>query len=263
MFNIVFLISSYRKRGNTSQLLQLLKEKLSQLFRQKKIEAEINNIFLAHQNIIMCKGCRICFDKGEKECPLKDDILNIKEKFAKADFVILASPVYVEDVNGIMKNWIDRMAFICHRPEFFEKGAYVLSTSGIGSAGHPLNTMAFALRTWGLDIVGRDSFKTGAIMKKEDIDQQYGKNIKHISEKIMKYLTKKKKKITFYSLLVFKIQQLFYNKEMDKDSFDYNYWLDQGWLDKNTYYYTNTQVNPIKVKLARFIGYLISKFVLK
>jgi multimeric flavodoxin WrbA len=32
---------------------------------------------------------------------------------------VFASPIYVEDVNGAMKNFIDRMAYNCHRPRFF------------------------------------------------------------------------------------------------------------------------------------------------
>jgi multimeric flavodoxin WrbA len=34
----------------------------------------------------------------------------------RAEAYVFASPVYVEDINGVMKNWIDRMAFNSHRP---------------------------------------------------------------------------------------------------------------------------------------------------
>lgn len=44
----------------------------------------------------MCLVCRRCFDVGEGFCPLKDELLSIREKLNKADGVILASPVYVE-----------------------------------------------------------------------------------------------------------------------------------------------------------------------
>jgi len=150
---ILSFISSYRKNGNTANIVQLLEDTIESISKQMNIHADFETVFLGHQNILTCKGCRICFDKGERNYPLNDDLLLIKERIDSADFVILASPVYVEDVNGIMKNWIDRMAFVCHRPEFFGKSAYILSTSGVGSTKHSLMTMNTALRTWGFHIV--------------------------------------------------------------------------------------------------------------
>lgn len=71
-----------------------------------------------------------------------------------ADAIILASPVYVDDVSGITKNWIDRLAHVCHRPEFYGKYAYLLSTTGASSTRHTLRTMN-APMYWGFTIIGR------------------------------------------------------------------------------------------------------------
>lgn len=60
---------------------------------------------MAYSDIQFCRGCRIYFDKGEELCPIKNGLLNIRDKINSADGIILASPVYVEDINGIMKNW--------------------------------------------------------------------------------------------------------------------------------------------------------------
>lgn len=92
---------------------------------KENIILEIERISLGQLDLNTCRGCRVCFDKGEEKCPLKDDVLSIRDKMILADGILAASPVYVEDVNGIMKNWIDRMAFNCHRPAFAGKSAYI------------------------------------------------------------------------------------------------------------------------------------------
>lgn len=56
--------------------------------------------------------------KGEDKCPLKDDRTAIEQKLLAADGVILSSPVYVGNVSWLMKNFIDRFAYMNHRPRF-------------------------------------------------------------------------------------------------------------------------------------------------
>lgn len=71
----------------------------------------------------------VAYALGEDHCPLRDDVSEIKKKIDDADIIILASPVYVEDVSGLLKNWIDRMAFVCHRPAV--PSALVHGTAGL------------------------------------------------------------------------------------------------------------------------------------
>ncbi len=261
---ILFLISSYRKNGNTTRMVQSLEESMKSLSLKFNTTLNSEIIFLGHQNILTCKGCRVCFDRGEMNCPLKDDLLLIKQKFDNADCIVTASPVYVEDVNGIMKNWIDRMAFICHRPEYAGKLGYILSTSGAGSTNHTLVTMGNALRLWGVRIIGQSTFKMNALMDKEEMNSLYHKNINKIAKKILKsYDSGKGLKPSFFSLLMFKIQQLSYQKANDKASIDFQYWKNNGWLEKGCVYYAKNKSNFLKVFFARFIGRIIAKILLK
>ena len=150
---VLAIVSSYRKQGNTARVVELVNRAMRDISRSKGDTSEFELIHLGHLNIEMCRGCRVCFNQGEAKCPLQDDLLVIKAKILAADALILASPVYVEDVNGIIKNWIDRMAHVCHRPEFAGKYAYALTTSGVGSTNHALRTLNTALRTWGFYII--------------------------------------------------------------------------------------------------------------
>lgn len=95
---IISIASSYRKKGNTGNLIQLIEEQIKLIANQQDVQLEFETIFLGHSDIQSCRGCRICFDKGEEMCPLKDELLTIRDKIREADGIILASPVYVEDV---------------------------------------------------------------------------------------------------------------------------------------------------------------------
>ncbi len=122
---IISLVSSYRINGNTNTAVSLIEKQLLSIADKENIALEVEKIQLGHLDIKTCCGCRVCFDKGEGKCPLKDDLLEIWDKIHQTDGILVASPVYVEDVNGIMKNWIDRMAFNCHRPAFAGKTVYI------------------------------------------------------------------------------------------------------------------------------------------
>lgn len=261
IMKILLIISSKRKEGNTNNVLNLIEDEIK--ISLDKMSLTTEKIFLGDYNIQFCKGCRACFNKGEEKCPLKDDLLLIRDKILKSDIIIFGSPVYVEDINGVMKNWIDRMAFNNHRPAFAGKAAFLITTSGIGSSNHALKTMKKALTAWGFYVIGQNKFRTGSLMKIRDIEKKYKSKIKSIAYKIKRTIVDNKVNYPkFYSLVSFKVQQKYWQKNSDQKqhTFDYNYWLKKGWLDSKCKYYINNQANPIKVLFARVFGNLISVF---
>jgi len=75
----------------------------------KEAGAEIENIFLADKEIKHCLGCYTCWIRTPGICVHKDDMKELNEKFAATDIVVFATPVYVDNVSGIMKDFMDRM----------------------------------------------------------------------------------------------------------------------------------------------------------
>ncbi|MFZ5352407.1 MAG: flavodoxin family protein [Bacillota bacterium] len=261
---ILIIIGSARKNGNTSRVMRLFKEQLYDASSETDTDMKIDMIYLAEQNIQQCKGCRLCFDKGEESCPLKDDLLSIRAKMTEADAVIFASPVYVEDVSGTMKNFIDRLAFICHRPEFAGKTAFCVVTTGMTASKHSIRTMSYALSSWGFLVIGDSWFKTGALTSYDDIKKLYEKRIKDISDRIKAAVVSiRAESPSFMALMIFCIQQHYMIETLtEADEADYRYWKEKGWLDPKTEYYINHRASRIKVILARFTGSLIKKLVL-
>ena len=254
---ILAVNGSYRTNGNTARLLSLIEERLRLEVDHAGETLDFETVDLGRLNIQMCHGCRICFDRGEDHCPLKDDLMAVKQKMKEADAVILASPVYVDDVSGVTKNWIDRLAYVCHRPEFFGKYAYLLATVGVTSTSHTLRTMN-ALMYWGFKIIGRAGFKMGALSKREEINARYGKKIDRIAKTIFNSIHYEAAP-SFFSFMVFKIQQNGWRK-MNHDSIDYRYWEGNGWLDPERIFYTNQRASRLKVTLALLVGSVFAPF---
>lgn len=260
---VISVVSSYRKGGNTDNLVKLVEEQILFIANFKNIPVELERISLGYSDIQTCHGCRICFDKGEIKCPLKDELLQIRDKIQQADGIIIASPVYAEDVNGIMKNWIDRMAFNCHRPAFTGKAAAVIATSGGASSRHALKTMSTALSYWGYHIVSQNKFRTGASMKTEEINAHYQQKIKSIAIELFDAIMNNKiLEPSFYSLVAFKVQQKYWQKAIGQhDLFDFEYWKNKGWIEPQCEFYIPHKASRIKVNLARLIGNIISVFL--
>jgi multimeric flavodoxin WrbA len=166
---ILALIGSHRKTGNTARIVQMIEARMQALAAQHATALEFETLFLGDLDVRPCHGCRACFDRGEDACPLKDDIPLIRAKMDAADGLLLASPVYVDDVSGLVKNWMDRLAYLCHRPAMGGKCAYSLATVGGSTTGHPLRTMNAALLTRGYHLVGRTGLKMGALASAEEL----------------------------------------------------------------------------------------------
>lgn len=259
---IVAINSSFRKNGNTEHIIRLIEKWMKKKEESKNINPEFDYISLGEMNLSVCRGCRVCFEKGEAYCPLKDDLADIRKRMADADGIILGSPVYVEDVNGIMKNFIDRLAFYCHRPAFSGKSALIITTSGGASSKRSLRTMKNALSSWGFYLSAQGMFRMGAGMKEADAENAFNGRAEELAGKFYKTIEiKKPYNPGFYSYMVFKIQQKYRlkNRRQDKDP-DQEYWEKQGWLDPRCDFYITHKPTPIKSKTARALGGILSSF---
>lgn len=255
---LTYINSSSRTNGNTERLLKVLENQLKKSAESQHIDIDIRNIRLSGQDIKSCRGCRSCFDKGI--CPLKDDVAEIEEILRDCDAIVLAGPVYMEDVNGIMKTWIERMAFYAHRPAFYGKYAIAISTSGGGSSNHTLNTMKNALTAWSFHVLSAHKFRMGALMEDKRIEEKYTSQLSDLAEKLIRSVQKNAaQKPSLFSLVFFKIQQKYYRTSNRAGALDCAYWKENGWLHSDTHFYMPIKCNPAKLLLANVIGTLLSR----
>ncbi|MCD4835099.1 MAG: flavodoxin family protein [Bacteroidales bacterium] len=107
MMKIIAINGSHTgKRGYTHFLIE-------KLFNGAKQEgAECEEITLAKLKINICKGCSVCnTEKHLLKCIYeeKDDVTMIFNKMREADIIIYATPIYVFNMSGLMKVFLDRM----------------------------------------------------------------------------------------------------------------------------------------------------------
>ena len=259
---ILVLVGSFRRNGNTDQLTGLIKEHLQQEAAQQKTPLEIETVYLGQRDLQFCRGCRICYDRGEDKCPVKDDLLAIKAKMLSADGLLMASPVYVDDVSGITKNFIDRLCHVCHRPQFSGKAAFLVATTGSSRTGKTLDTMKMALRTWGFHVVGQAGFKMGALMKREETRSRFEARAASAAQRLFQAIHQESyTRPAFYSLMMFKVQQMSWKAKGQPGTPDYQYWQQKGWFDPKRTFYIPHKANPLKVALARLTGTIIGKIM--
>jgi NAD(P)H-dependent FMN reductase len=90
-------------------------------------------ISLGNKKVSPCKGCWNC--TRNKPCPLaNDDLEEIKAKMVQCDMLILACPVYTNQVTAQMKALFDRLFTWCHI--FPLLGKYSLSACTTGNDGY-------------------------------------------------------------------------------------------------------------------------------
>jgi multimeric flavodoxin WrbA len=94
------------KEGNTEALLR---EALTVVSSDPDIQTEV--IFLSRLKIDGCIHCNWCIKNQtpEKFCALSDGMHEIYPALVRADAVILASPVHIGRISGLMADMIDRM----------------------------------------------------------------------------------------------------------------------------------------------------------
>jgi multimeric flavodoxin WrbA len=258
--HVLALVGSFRKQGNTARIVRMIEARMRALSSPQGAPLEFETLLLGDLDIRPCRGCRTCFDRGEDACPLKDDVARIRSRIEVSDAIMMASPVYVDDVSGLMKNLMDRLAYLCHRPALGGKYACVLASVGSGGTGHTLRTMYVALLTWGCHMLGQTGMKMGALAPDgELVRHQSAAN--RIADTLYAAITQKRGlDPAFISLMAFKIQQLAWRRE-PQGSYDHKYWQARGWLARGCTYYMAHRANPIKLMLARLTGTVMFRFM--
>lgn len=70
--------------------------------------AETVNVYLAEKEIQHCKGCFSFWINNPGQCIIKDDMAEIMSLGESADVLVLATPLYVDNISGILKTFMDR-----------------------------------------------------------------------------------------------------------------------------------------------------------
>ena len=228
---------------------------LQNLQSSGNIEYEL--VRLIEYNVGTCKGCRICFDKGEEYCPFKDDRDKLIAKINDSDGVIFASPNYSFQVSALMKVFLDRLAFNFHRPCFFGKTFTSIVVQGIGKGEDIVKYLDFVGKGLGFNVVKGCCLKSLEPMT-ENAREKFDRSLEIQSKKFYKQLIKKEYPVpSLWWLMVFRMGRTSMHKMLDESWRDYTYYRDKGWFESDYFY--PVKLNPIK----KLTGKIFDKLALQ
>ena len=213
-------------RGKNSNTYRITEEVLKPL----TAEAEIETVFLSDLKINYCRGCMKCLIEGA--CPQKDDTENIQEKMLKTDILILGSPTYILGVSAQLKTFLDRCAYLVHRPALFGKYGIAVTATGGGFGGEAvIEYLTKIMRIWGVTVVGGT---TGVAVLEGEFEEQestfyqaelLGKDLIAAFKGERRYPSSSE--FTRLGLAYMK-EVIYKNRNILKA--DYEFWKKKGWL---------------------------------
>jgi len=247
MKKVTAFVGSFRKRNTYKAVEQFMKD----LQALGDIESEI--VMLSKYRLGVCRGCRLCFKKGEEFCPLKDDRDVLMEKINSSDGVVLASPNYSWQMSGLMKVFLDRFGFAIHRPRYFGKVFTSIVTQGIGRGNNIVKYFDFLGKSLGFNTV-----KGTCVTALNPITEKDQKKIDQAMAKLSKRFYARLVKPTYpvpslLMLATFRMSRSSIKMELNDTSRDYRYYAEIGWLESDFFY--PTHLGP----LMRSIGKLFDR----
>lgn len=242
MLNVIAINSSKRKLNTYGLISQV-----SEILKDENINVEIINLF--DYNIEDCIGCEKCLIEGN--CVFKDDVSEIMNKIKNSDGVIVSSPVYMENVSGKLKTFLDRTCKWFHRPELYGKAILSISTTKGSGLKDTLRYLERVVVQWG-------GFNVASIGRSiRNIDEKISRNeckkfIEHIQ------MDKKYFRPSLKALIHFQVQKVLAKKVGYLDS---EYWKEKGW--NSEVYYFKCKINPYKKLIASNFGAFLDKVINK
>lgn len=254
MKKVTALVGSARKQHTYKAVEQLL----NHLERLGSVECEI--IHLADHHVELCRGCKLCFEKGEEACPHRDDVGALVEKLMASDGVVLATPSYMFQVSALLKALIDRLAYVGHRPRFFGKTFTSVITQGLFGGGKIVKYLDLVGSCFGFKTV-RGVCVTALEPMTEQEAQKIDRLLAKLSVRFHRSLFGPSNPAPSLMMLAgYRMGRASMRENLDERSLDYRYYAENGWFESDYYY--PTRLGPLRKLLGAlfdFIGTRMAK----
>lgn len=166
--NILGIVGSPRINGNTSKMVSYLLE------GAKKSGHTTRIIYLNELDFQGCQGCYGC--SRSYTCVLKDDLVDVYDAINLADEIILGSPIYMWQISGQLKMFIDRLLpyYMKHsnNEPIDKKVVFAFSQEDRDAM---VNMEYIKLMEQSIERIGfkfKDTFVAGGNVKPDDIDKK-------------------------------------------------------------------------------------------
>ncbi len=250
MKKVTALVGSARKHGTYNAVRQFL-DRLQSL---GDVESEV--VRLSDCRLETCRGCKNCFEKGEEHCPYAaDDRTMLMEKMMASDGVVFASPVYTFQISAIMKKFLDRLGFVCHRPRFFGKAFTSIAVEAFRGGADCVKYLDFVGLAIGFNVVKGSCVPSGLEVVPEKLQRRTDSILEAQARRFHDALSRSAYPApTLFKLMAFRWSRTYIHRSLDDTSLDYRYYRDKGWFD-NEYYYP-TRLGPLMKAAGSVFDYM-------
>ncbi len=255
---ILALLGSPRK-GNTLSVVRRLDEHLQQAGHDP-----LDLVMLRDLDLRTCRGCFQCIQRGPERCPLHDDRADLLDRMLASTGVIFASPAYNFTVTAGMKNLIDRLAYLGHRPELFGQHAMIVATAaGTGHRQTRRYLHQYVTKLWGFRSTTSLALITPPYPKKPSGVAADDRRIQHAARRYHTRLTTKTWTPSLHHIEQFCSMRAIFSSDAMAKSFPADHAYYNTLLDQR--FYDDTPVNPLTylwaTAQARLLGTLIRRTI--
>ena len=222
----ILLISSSNRKKNTHNLLLSIEN----ILKEKGYETELIRLYDYHINF--CKGCEVCILKNK--CPINDDCHKIMQKIIESDGLVIGTPVYLNNMSGILKAFIDRTCSWFHRSPVAQKPTLILANTQGSGIKNTLNSIEEIMIQWGVCLGGTIS-RNGRSFNKPIEEKELSQLIQLLNGNGKKYSP------NFKEIYTYNIQRALATNVFPLDK---AYWEDKNWI--NHPYFPQAQLNSIQ-----------------
>ena len=177
---VLGISGSMRKEGNTALLVKAVLEPC------EKSGLKTEFISLAGKKIHPCLGCEKCKEKDW--CVVQnDDWTEIMQKVIDSEVLVIGSPTYYFDVNGQLKNFIDRSYSLYHQRKLAGRKAVAVAVCANKGGARTIETIEGFLNSHEFSYLGwvrGKGYLEGEIRR----DGKALRRAEEIGEKIVKLL---------------------------------------------------------------------------
>lgn len=251
MKRIIAFVGSARKRHTFNAALQFL----SSLQSFGDVEYEI--VSLSDCNLETCRGCKLCFDRGEEFCQFNDDRGLLIEKMMTSDGVVFATPNYSFHVSAIMKKFLDRLGFVFHRPCFFGKVFTSIVVEGIYGGKKIVEYLDFIGNQLGFNVV-KGSCLTSLEPITDEVQRKNDGILAVQSRRFYNRLLQQPYPVpSLFKLMIYRMSRTSISLMLDDTYRDYTYYRDKGWFESDYFY--PVRLNVFKKIAGSLFDYTASR----
>jgi len=248
----VFVGSGRKQRGLT---YAATRQFLDNLESYGDVRGEI--VFLSEHSLGLCRGCKLCFERGEERCPLKGDRDLLIEKMLRSDGIVLASPNYSFQVSSVMKAFLDRLGYVFHRPLFHGKSFTGIVVQGFLGGAKIQKYLEFVGTCLGCNVV-KGSCITALEPATEKDRRKMAKALAKQSRRFREQLSKPAHAApSLFQLMGFRMARTSIKQTLGEESRDYTHYRDRGWFEADYYY--PTKLGLLKKALGAFFDWMFAR----